>query len=269
VTSRVIPAASVAILLALTAAVAGQSQTFARVIRNGNEAVLSVLDPRPLDAAAVLLAREFGLQINVEDPLYFGRDDVEDVTGGPSPKADARKPTLAVAGTVLERRFEVDVAGWPRDVRQLLKDAVGDANAQAPFAYRIDSAGEMFSLVATRTRDGQGRSIHFTPILDRHVTIPRASRRVDQHLAILTKLLEAETGVRVGCCSSDGPWGSAVVTYGGTEEPARNALVRLLHAEASKQQTAEADPVRYQWLLRCQTRELWCFINIVRVQRKD
>src|SRR5215467_5509526 len=98
--SRTVPALATAWLIALSAVAAGQAQSYARVLRSGNEAVMSVLDPRPLDAAATLLAREFGLQVNVEDPLYFGRDDVEDVTGQES-RPEGRKPAVTTAATVL------------------------------------------------------------------------------------------------------------------------------------------------------------------------
>jgi hypothetical protein len=264
-TSRTVPTLATALLVGLSAVADGQAQSYARVLRSGSEAVMSVLDPRPLDAAATLLAREFGLQVNVEDPLYFGRDDVEDVTGR-APGAAGRTSAISAVATILERRFELDAAGFPRDVRQLLRDAVNDTNAQSPFAYRLDSAGDVFTLVATRTRDSQGRPIQFTPILDRRVTVPRATRRVADHVALLMRALEAETGVRVGCCSAtNAEWGSAVVAYGGIDEPARAGLQRLLHAEATRAKTAESEPVRYQWLLRCQTSDLWCFINVVRI----
>jgi hypothetical protein len=129
-TSRTIPALAAACVTALTAATAGQAQSYARVVRSAGEAVMSVLGPRPLDAAATLLASEFGLQVNVEDPLYFGRDD-EDATRQES-RPVSRQPAVTGAAAVLERRFELDAAGFPRDVRQLLRDAVNEANAQAP-----------------------------------------------------------------------------------------------------------------------------------------
>ena len=56
---------------------AAQGQEFAHVLRNGADGSLSVFGPRPVDLAAKKLVDEFGVAINVEDPLYFYRDDVQ------------------------------------------------------------------------------------------------------------------------------------------------------------------------------------------------
>jgi hypothetical protein len=80
--------------------------------------------------------------------------------------------------------------GSLRDVRQALADLVETANAQLPFAYRIDRNGDTFSLVATRTRDEQGRAIDLTPILDHHISIPLGTRRFYEHINLLTHALE-------------------------------------------------------------------------------
>jgi hypothetical protein len=58
-----------------------QGQEFARMLRNGETATLSVYGPRPVDLAAKKLVNEFSIRINVEDPLYFHRDDLR--TSGP------------------------------------------------------------------------------------------------------------------------------------------------------------------------------------------
>ena len=52
-----------------------QGQEFARVLRNGDQATLSVFGPRPVDLAAKKLVDEFGVAINVEDPFYFYDED--------------------------------------------------------------------------------------------------------------------------------------------------------------------------------------------------
>src|SRR5436190_21321220 len=65
------------LVIALSVVLASQGQEFARVLRNGEQATLSVFGPRPVDVAAKKLVDEFGVVINVEDPLYFYGDDVQ------------------------------------------------------------------------------------------------------------------------------------------------------------------------------------------------
>ena len=150
---------------------------------------------RPVDLAAQKLVDEFAVAINVEDPVYMYRDDVQEIGAAPS-----RRRLLIPMPSLLEMRFDVSAAGSLLDVREVVRDLVNTANAQLPFAYRIDNDGDVFMLVPSRTRDEQGHSIELTPILDRHVTIPRGTRPILEHVNLLTKALEQQTGVRIDCC---------------------------------------------------------------------
>jgi hypothetical protein len=151
-----------------------------------------------------------------------------------------------------------------------------------PFLYRIDDNGGVLTLIPTRTRDEQGRSVALTPILDRHVTIPSGTRQIFEHINLLMQALQQQTGVRISCCRAGGnPWGSAVVSFEARDEPARSALLRLLRSEPGRDRfvpvehtgasrLVKADPGRehWYWLMRCQPGEAWCFINVAAIPEK-
>ena len=99
------------------------------MLRNGEQATLSVFGPRPVDLAAKTLVDEFRVTINVEDPLYFHSDDVQF-----SHIAASGKRVMIPRASLLEVRFDLRPDGSLRDVRQVLADLVETANAQLPFA---------------------------------------------------------------------------------------------------------------------------------------
>ena len=210
-----------------------QPQEFARLLRNGEQATLSVFGGRPVALAAKKLVDEFGVSINVEDLVSMYRDDFQDIT--PPRVASSAKRSLVPRASLLELRLDLRPDGSLRDVRQVLADLVETANAQLPFAYRLDKDGDSFTLVATRTRDEQGRSIDLIPILDRHITITLGARHFQQHAQLLTGALEEQTGFHIGCCSAaaesqPGPF----FTFGADDEPARIALLRLLRSRPAR-----------------------------------
>ena len=262
--------------MAIPFAIAAHAQEFARVLTNGDHATLSVSGHRPVDLAARKLVEEFGIAINVEDPVYLYRDDVEDIgatrSGG---RLLVPKPSL------LEIPLDVRADGALADVPQVVRDLRDTANRQFPFAFRIDTDGSVFTLIATRTRDEQGRSVQLTPILDRHVTIPPGTRKIFEHVNLLTESLQQQTGVRVSCCQAAVagiPWGSTVVTFEATDEPARSILLRLLRSEPGRNRVlrneeggafhvVKSDPERehWHWSMRCQPASAWCFINVAAI----
>ena len=72
-----------ALLLSLVVAssvVLAAQQEFARLLRKRRTGDIgSVFGGRPVDLAAKTLVDEFGVAINVEDPVYIYRDDVQDI----------------------------------------------------------------------------------------------------------------------------------------------------------------------------------------------
>ena len=206
-----------------------QNVEVGRVDRRGERAVLVVESPRPVDSAALTLAKEFGIAINVEDPLS------------------------GVSGRMkLEIPFALDADGRPRDLAGLVRDLVVAANARLPFVYRIDTEGGRFTLVAV---DPKG-----TSLLDRRVTIPAGTRSIAANATLMADALAAQTGIRVHCCQSAStgiPWGMEEIAFAVENEPARNVLRRLVEA------AGQGSGNRMFWLQRCDPRTGgWCFINL-------
>lgn len=268
-----------AFVIAFSVVLPAQTQEFARVLQNGEQATLSVFGPRPVDLAAKKLVDEFGVPINVEDPVYIYRDDVQGAGVAPSGRR-----ILTPRASLLEVRLDVRADGTLLDVRKVLRDLVDTANAQLPFLYRIDNDNGVFTLVATRTRNDQGRSVASTPILDHHVTIPPGTRKIIEHVNLLTRALEQHTGVRISCCQAAVggiPWGSTVISFGARDEPARSALLRLVRSEPGRDRLVrneqggafrliQSEPGRehWHWMMRCQPKEAWCFINVAAIPDK-
>jgi len=266
-------------VIALAVVVGAQGQEFARVLRNGEHATLSVFGGRPVDLAARKLVDEFGVAINVEDPLYTYRGDVQDIG-----TARSGRRLFIPKASLLEMGLDLRADGSPSDVRQAVHNLADAANSQLPFGYRIDSDGDVFTLVATRTRDEEGRSVELTPILDRHVTIPLGTRTIFEHVHLLTESLQQQTGVHVGCCQTAVggiPWGSTVVTFEARDEPARTALLRLVRSEPGRDRLVrneagggfhlvKSEPGRehWHWTMRCQPGEAWCSINVAAIPEK-
>jgi hypothetical protein len=261
-------AALSALVIAFSVVLTAQGQEFARVLRNGEQATLSVFGPRPVDLAAKKLVDEFRVVINVEDPLYFYSDDVQF-----SHVAASGKQVTIPRASLLEVRFNVRPDGSLQDIRQVLADLVETANVQLPFAYRIDRDGETLTLVATRTRDEQGRSVDLTPILDRRISIPLGTRRFFEHVNLLTHALEKQTGVHVGCCTgtADNQPGP-LIAFRADDEPARSAFLRLVRSRPARSHLVRSEsggyhlvtdePGGYHWLMRCQPGDSSCFINL-------
>jgi hypothetical protein len=268
-----------ALFIACSVALAAQEEEFARVLRNGEQATLSVFGPRPVDLAAKKLADEFGVAINVEDPLYLYRDDVQLSYVAPSGMR-VRVPRAAL----LEMPLVLNQDGSIRDTAQAVENLRDAANRQSPFAYRIDSDRAVFTLVPTRTRDEEGRPVDVAPLLDRHVTIPLGTRTIFEHIKLLTESIQQQTGVRVSCCQTGVGgvlWGSTVISFEASDEPARSALLRLLRSEPARDglfpvehsgtsRPVKADPGRehWHWLMRCQPGEALCFINVAAIPEK-
>ncbi len=80
-----------------------QNPQLGHIERNGSDAVLTVESPRPVDSAALTLAHEFGIRINVEDPPYVFEGDMNDVTASVS--RDSRRPVRDSKGRAIENRF--------------------------------------------------------------------------------------------------------------------------------------------------------------------
>jgi hypothetical protein len=242
-----------------------QSSETAHIQREGGQATLIIESPRPVHSAAQTLAERFGIRASAEDPAYVFQDDVVEVTTEAASRSNPRKKLLIPKGGRLEVQFPVRPDGFPEDVRGMLEKLVEKANAQFPFAYRLDVDGDLFTLTPTRTRDALGRVVEATPLLDRRVTIPAGSRTVAETAGLMAAALSAQTGLRVSCCQGvvvGIPWGLTNVAFEAHEEPARSVLQRLIASDL------QGRPNRYYWLLRCDPLPSgWCFIHVAYTAR--
>jgi hypothetical protein len=222
--------------------------------------------------AAGKIADEFGIGVNVEDPIHRYGDDVQ-----LSHVTPAGKRVFIPKYQFLETHFGVTQDGTLVDAHRTFEELVDAANAAMPFRYRFDTTDqETITLVATAARDESGHTMESTPILDRRVTIPPGTRKVYEHVSLLMQSLQEQTGVRVSCCQpavSGVPWGSNVVPFEAREEVARTAFLRLVRSVPSPSRIirghlVEGQPGRYFWLMRCQPGDAWCFINVLAIPNK-
>lgn len=237
-----------------------QNPEAGRIERQGDRAVLIVDSPRPLDSAAMTLAEEFGIRLNVEDPPYLSQEDVLDVTAKVSRDPHIQHRVLIPKGGRLEVAFALGTDGLPADPARLFQMLADAANAKFPFRYRLDTDGNWYTLVPTRTRDEQGQAIEITPLLDRRVTIPPGVRSIAASANLMAEALSVQTGMRVSCCQgviAGIPWGMPEVLFEARDEPARSVLKRLIRAAAG------THPIDSYWLERCDPLpSRWCFINL-------
>ena len=237
-----------------------QSPEAGRIERAGNRSTLIVDCPRPMDSAAITLAENFGMNVSVEDPPYIFRDDVKDVTAEVARTPNPPRRVLVPRGGKLAVDFSVRADGFPDDIRGLIETLVGQANAQFPFAYRVDPMGGSYVIVPTRMRDALGNVIEITPLLDRHVDVPLGTRTIAETANLVTAALSAQTGLHVSCCQAfvaGVPWGGSTITFEARDESARNVLMRLIAADL------QGKPNHFYWLERCDPLPSnWCFINL-------
>ena len=249
------------------------------MLRDGEHATLSVFGSRPVDLAAKKLVEDFAVAINVEDPVAMRRDGVRDIAMDRTGRS-----RLVPKPSFLEIGLDLRLDGSLADARRVVRELADTASNELPFDYRVDEDGDVFTLVVIRTRDEQGRSVESMPILDRRVTIPLGTRKIFEHINLLTESLQQQTGVRMSCCQpavSGIPWGSTVVSFEARDEPARTALLRLVRREPGRDRLlrkAHAGPYdlvksqpgreHWHWTMRCQPGEASCFINVAPIPEK-
>lgn len=221
-------AAGILILLAIIVpAAAPRNAEEAKIERHGDSAVLSVHTFRPLEAIADELESEFGIPVSAEDPVFQSRGDMMDI----SPEVPRLRPgTLVPARWGFQVTFPLKPDGSAKDPHELLTNIVGEANRQSAFGWRLDQAKGVYFFVPTRTHDANGQSIAVIPLLDRLVTIPPGTRRINESAELMANDLSRQTGLRVSCCQgaiSGYPWGMEQMPFSADHEPARSVLLRL------------------------------------------
>lgn len=78
---------------------------------------------------------------------------------------------------------------------------------------------------------------------------------VVDHAHLMAQELSKQTGARIDCCQAliaGVPWGLEKIWLSAGNEPARDVLIRLVHAAQG----------RHYWLMRCDPGGSSCFIHV-------
>jgi hypothetical protein len=211
-----------------------QQSDCASVTTRGNEVTLAANFWDPVLAIGQTLSDRYGMNLSVESPEWSFPKDAEDVALA-DPQYSAQHPnvhymvmkphTLQVHFNAIDRRIN------PNDVLSLLRQLADVANEEMPYAYRVDVNDDGYVLAPTKTRNSTGALEDVQPLLDRHVTIPPATRPIYEHAKFLADQLSTQTGLHISCCQTmvaGVPWGGAKVFYGADDKPAREVLRALI-----------------------------------------
>ncbi len=194
--------------------------------------LLDINTPRPLLTVAKVLVEAYQLHVNSEDPPFSCADDVTDMQ---SAKHDALQADhfYVPKGGVLRIYFSVDRNQRPVNPDSLLANVVATYNQHFPFRYRLLKSGDVYSFVPVAGRNDHCREVQLSPQLDRKISIPKATRTIDQQMQALSNALRAGTG-EPALISLNGVMNSTIpglpLTLEARDEPARDVLLRIIRA---------------------------------------
>lgn len=258
----------VAVQLCTTLA-AGQNSDCASVSQTDKEVILTANSWDPVYAIGATLADRYGINISVESPQWSFPGDTEDVAiADPQFSAQHRNTHyLIMKRHTVEVGFSPVGNPAPNDVSRLLSQVAEAANKEMLYSYRLDRHNNEYVLVPTRTRTSAGELENVQPLLDRHVSLPAASRPIAEHARLMADQLGEQTGLNISCCQTlvaGVPWGSAEVPFQADNEPAREVLRKLIRLELQENSQAPNRHPNYDhWTVRCDgTGAPWCFIEV-------
>jgi hypothetical protein len=194
---------------------------------------------RPVAEAIQKLTSQYGLVITYEDPRYEYPADIKDVTEQVRNPSNSRAQTstnrvLVPNGGSLQVSYEAIVGtdGRPADVRNTLQQILNANDASPlPGRFRIEQVGDVFHVIPTLVRDGDGNWAAQTSVLDTRITLPREHLRGDQMLEAITEAISEATGLQIGLgLGSVNPYTHFEGDLEAHNEIARNVLLRTLHA---------------------------------------
>jgi len=201
-------------------------------VLNDKDRVLKIDADRPLDVAASLLAQDYQIDINAEDPPFACPDDVID-------KRASRKNPLAAdhfylpRGSRLEVHFSVDKHHRPLDSLTLLDQIVAEYNRTSLFRYRLQrNMGDAYSFVPVEARDKNCRPVKITALLDHRISIPKESRGIYETIREFDSALSRAAGEQT--TTNTQTWMNripdTVVSMEAHEGRARDLLLSILRA---------------------------------------
>jgi len=184
---------------------------------------------RPLATAIGMLERNGGISINYEAPPYQNPGDVSDVS---TPEERAARPGFQqlvprIGNLTAELQSRApgssSVADVIFDVNSLL---TAYRQSGLPGDFRVEQGNSGLSVVPIRTLGADGSAILVTSPMTSPITIPSAQRIMADTVMAILDAVSKSTGKKIAIGSfplMPGP----LVSFGASNEPARDALARL------------------------------------------
>ena len=184
--------------------------------------VLTVEDPRPVEAAINSLEAKYGWQINYEDPPY---NDPKDLVDRTHPTYRGSHRAIDPKGGRVEIRYFVSVAtGKPESSTKLLEMIVDDhATRGNAGRFQVKTIAGLDSVIPT-----QGS------ILDTPITLEDKQRTFGETLREILQSLTSVTGTRFLATTMSQPTFQRF-SFSAEKEPATNVLLRLLSTRDDRQ----------------------------------
>jgi hypothetical protein len=248
----------------------------ASVSENGDEVTIRAKSWDPVFNIGRTLADRYGIGVSVEAPKWAFPSDTEDVAVADPEFSEQhnnihykvmKRHTVEVRFSTSGLNHQFQGYKHPDDVGQLLRQVADAANKEMSYGYRLEASGGDYALVPTSTRNSNGNLENVLPLLDRNVTIPLETRSIAEHAKLMADELSKQTGLHVGCCQAlvaGVPWGTAQISFGADNKPARQVLKQLMVAEEKANSESSATHRYYNhWVVRCDgTGAPWCFVEV-------
>jgi hypothetical protein len=201
-------------------------------ILNNTNRVLEVNANRPLDAGASLLAKDYAIHINAEDPPFACPDDVVDMR--PSQKNPlAADHFYLPKGGRLAVSFSVNKDRRPLNPLSLLNHIVDECNANLSFRYRLqEDRGDVYSFAPIEARDKNCRLVKITALLDHRISLEQKTRGIYETIRVFDSELSKVAGEKT--TTNTQSWMNRIpneaVLIGAQDQPAREVLLAIIRA---------------------------------------
>jgi hypothetical protein len=206
---------------------------------------LSVDDPRPVAAAVQELVSRYGYVITYEDPRHVYQGDLEDVTAKVRKDLDRHPPGKAPKVIVpLDATLTLNIpsssAITVQDMASVLEQLVqAQSSSGRGGRFRVERAGEVFHVLPTEVRDGNGNWASQTSILDVPISLPMEDRSADEMINAICNAVSMAARVQVGLTFNVGgisdPSRPRPYRLGADNERARDVLIRALNLVGTNQ----------------------------------
>ena len=218
--------------------------------------------PLPLWQALAAIESEYGWRVNWESAPGVSRYDLADDTDPkwrlthPNTKGVTRPAGGQFTAVFAEPNETSSVAA-----RNVLQKVVDDYNLTSnPGRYALLAGSENApTIVGIAIRDDSGHLQPVTPILDSPLTLPKATRSVEDTIALIITTLQVTSGTKIIQATAGTLFSQTPVTLGGRSAPARDLLRQALDATGRPLEYSlfyNADRTEYQLTIALATRDI-------------